>query len=126
MIKMIAGTCSYKDKGIIKLKTAEDGPFHLSEAEEKHLVERGVAVYVGGLEEEIPDVPPSWDGIPEYHADMKAEELRAIAKLMGLSFKAGTSKVDMVAAMDEYMDKHMDDSLPDETPPSFDPTEAVK
>lgn len=73
------------DDGIIRLKTALDGPFDLNDERAAELVADGVAVYADGQ---------------AYSADLKANELRKIAKDMGLTFKVGTSKADMIAAMD--------------------------
>ena len=40
--------------------------------------------------------------IPEYNPDMNVNELRAIAKSVGISFKVGTTKEEMVEELDKY------------------------
>lgn len=146
MIKIIKGTYGYLDKnGIVKPKTEKDGPFSLTEEQEDRLVRLGVAIYVDQGDTALPD---GVDGIPEYNVDMKATELRAIAEKMGLSFKVGTTKAEMVAAMDKFLEENVvqdPDKDPDKDPgddpaaddsqedgddgeplPEFDPTEAVE
>jgi hypothetical protein len=44
------------------------------------------------------------DGISEYSIDSKVDVLRKIGKSIGISFKVGTSKADMVAKLDEYFE----------------------
>ncbi|MFW5433709.1 SAP domain-containing protein [Paenibacillus apiarius] len=126
MIKIISGVYGYREGASIKPKTANDAPFSLPPQEEERLVKRGVAEYLDGEPNTEPD---DWIGIPEYHVDMKAEELRAIAKKLGLSFKVGTSKVDMVEAIDKFLEEHRDHAEPndeDGQPPVYDPSEAVQ
>ena len=143
MIKIIKGVYGYMTPaGIVKPKTAEDAPFSLTAAQEKRLVDLGVAEYVAAEpeaepEDIMPDLPEGVNGIPEYSVDMKADELREIAKEMGLTFKSGTSKAAMVEAMDKHIEEHsvpgynvdtgeIEDAEDDEKPPVFDAAEAVK
>lgn len=126
MIKIISGVYGYRGGASVKPKTANDAPFSLPSEEEERLVKRGIAEYVDG---EPNTEPEDWGGIPEYNADMKVEELRAIAKKLGLSFKGGTSKEDIVEAIDKYLEEHSDHAEPvdeDEQPPTYDPSEAVQ
>lgn len=130
MIKIISGVYGQYIKGKVVAKNKDSEPFELTAEEEKRLVEAGVAVYVDGGRTALPD---DVIAIPEYSTDMKAEELRAIAKEMGLTFKVGTSKAEMVAAMDAAIDGGMEDADTDddvlndgEQPPAFDATEAVQ
>ena len=54
--------------------------------------------------------------VPEYSVDMKAQELRDIAKEhMGLTFTVGTTKAEMVEQMDAYIEAHSvdGDDLPE-------------
>ena len=56
------------------------------------------------------------DGVPEYSIDLKAAELRDIAKAyMGLTFAVGTTKAEMVEQMDAYIEAHTvdGDDLPE-------------
>lgn len=120
MIKIIQGTYGYIDEnGIVKPKTAKDAPFELEDkSREAELVALGVAEYVDGTEliidEETGGVVV--DGVPKYSTDLKAAELRDIAKAyMGLTFAVGTTKAEMVEQMDAYIEAHTvdDDDLPE-------------
>lgn len=137
MIKIIKGIYGYMDKrGIVRPKTEHDDPFELTEEQEERLVKLGIAVYVDGGRTALPD---DVRGVPEYSAEMKADELREIAKEhMGLTFKVGTTKAEMVAEMDKYLAENTVDSEDEaendtgeaeddgEQPPAFDPAEAVE
>lgn len=120
MIKIIQGTYGYIDEnGIVKPKTAKDAPFELEDkSREAELVALGVAEYADGTEliidEETGGVVV--DGVPEYSTDLKAAELRDIAKAyMGLTFAVGTTKAEMVEQMDAYIGAHTvdGDDLPE-------------
>lgn len=120
MIKIIQGTYGYVDEnGIVKPKTAKDAPFELEDkSREAELVALGVAEYVDGTEliidEETGGVVV--DGVPKYSTDLKAAELRDIAKAyMGLTFAVGTTKAEMVEQMDAYIEAHTvdGDDLPE-------------
>lgn len=120
MIKIIQGTYGYVDEnGIVKPKTAKDAPFELEDkSREAELVALGVAEYADGTEliidEETGGVVV--DGVPEYSTDLKAAELRDIAKAyMGLTFAVGTTKAEMVEQMDAYIEAHTvdGDDLPE-------------
>ena len=120
MIKIIQGTYGYIDEnGIVKPKTAKDAPFELEDkSREAELVALGVAEYADGTEliidEETGGVVV--DGVPEYSTDLKAQELRDIAKeYMGLTFAVGTTKAEMVEQMDSYLEEHTvdGDDLPE-------------
>lgn len=133
MIKIVKGTYGYLDKnGIVKGKTSKDEPFSLSKEEEERLVKRGVAKYVEAAEKyvegdelkELLDSVPGLDVVPEYNVDMKATELREIAKGLGLTFQVGTTKAEMVAKMDAVIEENMADD--DMELPEFDPTEALE
>lgn len=121
MIKIIKGVYGYMENLIVRPKTSKDAPFELTPEQEKRLVDLGVAEYVDEPAPELPDLPDGVEAVPEYSADMKADELRAIAKGMGLTFKVGTTKAEMVAAMD----RHIMENTVDE-PPAFDAAEAVE
>lgn len=75
------------------------------------------------LDDEQPQAdnePPQEVDLPErpaYTADMKAAELREIMDEYQLPFKVGMSKVDMVAALDDFFaDEVEDDESADELP----------
>ena len=128
MIKIIQGTYGYIDEnGIVKPKTAKDAPFELEDkSREAELVALGVAEYADGTEliidEETGGVVV--DGVPEYSTDLKAAELRDIAKAyMGLTFAVGTTKAEMVEQMDAYLEEH---TVDDDDLPEFDLDEVVQ
>lgn len=128
MIKIIQGTYGYIDEnGIVKPKTAKDAPFELADkSREAELVAIGVAEYADGTEliidEETGGVVV--DGVPEYSTDLKAVELRDIAKEhMGLTFAVGTTKAEMVEQMDAYIEAHTVDG---DDLPEFDLDEVVQ
>lgn len=134
MIKIIKGIYGYVDEktGVVSPKTEKDEPFELSEEKEERLVKLGVAVYVNGGRTALPE---GVEEVPEYSVDMKADELRAIAKqYMGLTFKPGTTKAEMVAAMDKHIEEHTVEDVTvgngedadGEPLPSFDAAEAVE
>lgn len=87
--------------GIVRLKTAANAPFELNDERAAELVADGIAVYADGQ---------------AYSADLKANELRKIAKDMGLTFKVGTSKADMIAAMDAAKAEAAEDADEDDLP----------
>ena len=137
MIKIVKGVYGHMtENGIVKPKTSADAPFELTKEQEERLVKLGVAEYVGAMPDisaEQPELPDGVEGIPEYDATMKADELREIAKKMGLTFKVGTTKAEMVEAMDKFLAENVVDGVDaddiesdGEEPPTFDPAEAVE
>lgn len=127
MIKIIKGTYGYMDEhGIVRPKTADDEPFALTQEQEARLVGLGVAEYVTEPQE-LPELPDGVEGIPEYNIGMKADELREIAKLMGLTFKVGTTKQEMIDAMDAFLAENSEeDGVDVDSLPDIAPTEAVE
>ena len=131
MIRIIRGVYGHYVNGIVQAKGVDSPPFAITPEKEERLVAQGVAVYVDDVptaREELPELPPDVTAISEYSIDMKPDELRAIAKQMGLTFKFGTSKADMVTAMDRFIEDHMElDDMDDAdvNAPMFDAAEAV-
>ena len=130
MIRMISGTFGLLVDGIVVAKTKASEPFEASTEQEARLVKLGMAEYVNApapvedAPEELPELPEGVVGIPEYNVDMKADELREIAAMMGLEFPANTKKQAMVDAMDKFLEENMVE--PDEDAPVFDAAEAVQ
>ena len=130
MIRMISGTFGLLVDGIVVAKTKASEPFEASAEQEARLVKLGMAEYVNApapaedAPEELPELPEDVVGIPEYNVDMKADELREIAAMMGLEFPANTKKQAMVDAMDKFLEENMVE--PDEDAPVFDAAEAVQ
>lgn len=131
MIRIIRGVYGHYVNGTVQAKGVDSPPFAITPEKEERLVAQGVAVYVDDVptaREELPELPPDVTAISEYSIDMKPDELRAIAKQMGLTFKFGTSKADMVTAMDRFIEDHMElDDMDDAdvNAPMFDAAEAV-
>lgn len=132
MIKIVKGVYGHMtESGIVRPKTSADEPFALTPAQEKRLVDLGVAEYVGPVD--MADIPTDVEEAPEYDTSMKVDKLREIAKQMGLTFPVGTTKAEMVEAMDKFQAENAEngvdaDDIEDdgEEPPAYDPAEAVE
>ena len=119
LIKIVKGVYGYLDGATVKPKTPKDAPFELNDKRAAELVADGIAVYVNDdgdlLIDDNGDVVVGM--VPEYSTEMKAAELRDIAKEhMGLTFPVGTTKADMVEQMDAFLEAHTvddDDDLPE-------------
>lgn len=140
MIKIVRGVYGFMDKdGIVRPKTAADEPFELLSEQEARLVRLGVAEYVGNVkgeelreieqeEIEVEQDPIGFDEMPEEEtalSELSVKELREIGRDYGLTFKVGTSKADMVKAIEAAeaeLSAVDDDSEP---APVFDASEAV-
>lgn len=128
MIKMIAGRFGLPVNGIIKAMDKDSGPFNAGAEQEARLVKLGMAVYVGVAENATTtDAPIGFDEIPEDEdgedgegaslEDMSANDLRALGKEYGLSFKVGTKKADMIEAIKAaYPDTEDEPAPADENP----------
>lgn len=134
MIKIKQGVYGHLVDGRVYPKDSTSAPFELSEAQEARLVGLGVAIYVDGGS---PALPEGGTAAPLYSVDMKADELRAIAKDMGLTFKVGMSKAEMVEALEAHTKTGTEETGDDtdtpeepgddsEQPPAFDAAEAVE
>ena len=139
MIKIVQGVYGFLDKdGIVRPKTETDEPFELLPEQEARLVRLGVAQYVETTMEYTEQVetedeqgpigfdetPPDERALTEY----TVKELREIGKEYGLTFKVGTSKADMVKAI-EAAEAELVVSAEDEDSepaPVFDASEAVQ
>lgn len=129
MIRIIRGVYGHYVNGIVQAKGVDSPPFAITPEKEERLVAQGVAVYVDDAptaREELPELPPDVTAISEYSIDMKPDELRAIAKQMGLTFKFGTSKAEMIAKMNRFLEEHTEDTLDEDAEPTFDAAEAVQ
>ena len=138
-IKIKRGFYGLHTKFGVQAKGPNDEAFEVDDNEAKRLVDLGIAKYIGdtpvatveeSADEDNASVNPpeteapaesEYEGdsvtdIPEYSIDSNASDLRAIAKSVGITFKVGTTKEDMVKALDEYFSGDM---------PEFDPQESV-
>ena len=105
MIKIVSGVYGHQVNGRVYPKDSNSAPFELTHEQEARLVNLGVAVYVDDGSTKLPE---GVSGIPEYSTSMKADELREIGKMMGLTFKVGTTKAEMVEQMDAFLAEHID------------------
>ena len=127
LIKIVKGVYGYLDGATVKPKTPKDAPFELNDKRAAELVADEVAVYVTEdgemlIDDETGGVVVGM--VPEYSVDMKAQELRDIAKEhMGLTFTVGTTKAEMVEQMDAYIEEHTVDG---DDMPEFDLDEVVQ
>ena len=133
-IKMLIGGYGLAEKsGRIALKTADDDPFNVSDAEAKRLVEAGRAEYVGKapkkeepkveIPEEVPTEEPETEETEEQESEeaavvdemdiesMTLAQLQALADDLGVEYKKRDKKEDLIAKIEEA------------TPPSLDPQE---
>lgn len=127
LIKIVKGVYGYLDGMTVKPKTPKDAPFELNDKRAAELVADEVAVYVTEDGEMLIDDETGGvvvDGVPEYSTDLKAAELRDIAKAyMGLTFAVGATKAEMVEQMDAYIEAH---TVDDDDLPEFDLDEVVQ
>lgn len=149
MIKIVQGVYGFLDSnGIVRPKTEADEPFELPAEQEARLVNLGVAQYVETVKdeqeqeesapEETEDVetedeqePIGFDETPAEElllSEMSVPELRKVGKEYGLTFKVGTSKAEMVKAIEAAMaELHTEAEDDDGEPaPVFDASEAVQ
>ncbi len=104
----------------VKAMGPESGIFSVSDEEANRLVALGVAEVIGstlvatGAEDNSNSTPDAEEtNIPHYDENMTANELRAIAKSAGITFKVGTTKKEMLAALDEAFKADNADEIPD-------------
>lgn len=112
--------------GAYSVKTVDSPPFEVEDKEAARLVKLGVAKIHGesGKRAENEGVTPTKgstpadnenahsgenEGAPAYDMNTPVNELREIGKSVGISFKVGTKKEDMVAALNEYFSADNDE-----------------
>lgn len=133
-IKMLIGGYGLAEKsGRVALKTADDDPFNVSDAEAKRLVEAGRAEYVGKapkkeepkveIPEEVPTEEPETEETEEQESEeaavvdemdiesMTLAQLQDLADDLGVEYKKRDKKDDLIAKIEAA------------TPPSLDPQE---
>ena len=149
MIKIVQGVYGFLDKnGIVRPKTEADEPFELTPEQEARLVNLGVAQYVENVkdeqepEETAPEdteevetedeqEPIGFDEVPPVEiplSDYSVKELREIGREYGLTFKVGTTKDDMVKAIEAAEAELATDAEDEDSEPApvFDASEAVQ
>lgn len=110
-VRIIFGTYGYHDGYSIDAKTRNSEPFELDDAEAERIVSLGVAEYTDEANDIAVATPASDNNAHEYSVNSSVSDLRALAKSVGITFKIGTTKEDMVAALDEYFKN--DEDMPD-------------
>ena len=143
MIKMVRGVFGLPVDGIVKAMDKNSGPFEAGAEQETRLIRLGLAVRVedgepAPVEDDVDtDAPIGFDEVPPEDFDegdagdgpidletLNAKELREIGKQYGLTFKVGTTKDDMVAAITNAQAEAVE--VEDGEPaPVFDAAEAV-
>ena len=110
MIRIIRGVYGHYTGGRVVPKDKHSQPFSLDPEQEARLVRVGVAAYV---QEEpadtLPELPEDVTAVPAYSMETKADDLRKIAKQLGMTFPVGTTKAEMVAQMDAFLEEHTED-----------------
>ncbi len=121
-VKIISGYYGYHTKFGVKAIGPKDDPIDLPDDEAEALIGSGIAVYVPdafvatapesdenahageNTDDEVngADAENESREIPQFSTDMKATELRAIAKTEGIIFAVGSSKEDMVDTLTEH------------------------
>lgn len=123
LVKIIKGFYGLKTNNGIRAKGVGDVAFELDDVEANRIIELGIAKYaekttvatsenhtvnkkIGDNTVEKENLAKSdFDNdidIPKYDSTSSVSDLRAIAKDVGITFKVGMSKSDMIAALDEY------------------------
>ncbi|NLH01178.1 MAG: hypothetical protein GX488_04630 [Clostridiales bacterium] len=132
MIQIINGVYGHYTGNCVEPKDKNSPPFELAPEQEARLVEQGIAIYVDGGRTSLPE---GVAGVPEYDENTSVSDLREIGKMLGLKFKVGTTKAEMIAMLDDYFTDHSENgdgedgneqSGSDEPAPKFDPTQAVQ
>lgn len=112
MVKIISGAYGHNKHGSIEVKNRQSEPFALDDIKAQELVDEGFAVIVGAAadspaEGDFDDSAEDGaeDTVPPYSIDTNVNDLRSIAKTYcdGMTFTPGTTKAEMVAAIDEYL-----------------------
>lgn len=139
-VKIVNGVYGYRPDGVGSTEPIGIGEtVSLPDDEAARLVDLGVAIIVGDAPAPVatPDVGQSDGGegddtpedgngaedgdeppaLPPYSVTMKADQLHVLLDRVGIQFKVGMTKADMVAALDAHFAEADEDS--DETPPGL-------
>ena len=105
MIRIITNTTyGYNNGKYIEPKTKDSEPFSVRAEREAELVAAGIAEYVGEPDKPINDtisepIEADVEFTEESLGEMTMNELREIAKTLGVKQKAGMKKADLVEAI---------------------------
>lgn len=120
LVKIINGVYGHYTEGKVVRKDKKSEPFDLEPDKAARLVSQGVAEYVYEVPVAVDEVE-----VPDLE-DMTVSQLRSIGKQMGITFKVGTTKAEMVEALSAEAVDPEEVSEAMEPAPTFDPTEAVQ
>lgn len=123
LVKIINGVYGHYTEGKVVRKDKKSEPFDLEPDKAARLVSQGVAEYVD--EVQVAAVAAEEVDIPDLE-DMTVSQLRSIGKQMGITFKVGTTKAEMVEMLAAEAVDPEEVSEAMEPAPIFDPTEAVQ
>ena len=128
-VKIISGTYGYNDGKHIIPKNRNSEAFALEDKEADRLIALGVAecVEASKTSQNFNDTPKESSTNADdlnYDANSSVADLRKIGKAVGLTFSVGTTKADMIAALDEFFGKESEDG--DETVPDISVEEPVE
>lgn len=124
MIKMKYGIYGLREDGTVKPMTSDSGPFSVSEAEERRLVNIGVAEVVHPTAA-APAAKAVQAGPPAYDVTMKFDVLKRIAlEGYGIDASGAKSKAEVVRMIDDSLRAPATVSEPDgddgeDAPPSL-------
>jgi hypothetical protein len=120
LVKIINGVYGHYTEGKVVRKDKKSEPFDLEPDKAARLVSKGVAEYVYEVPVAVDEVE-----VPDLE-NMTVSQLRAIGKQMGITFKVGTTKAEMVEALSAEAVEPEEIAEATEPAPVFDPTEAVQ
>lgn len=123
LVKIINGVYGHYTEGKVVRKDKKSEPFDLEEDKAARLVSQGVAECVNEAPATAEAVDP--EEVPDLE-DMTVSQLRAIGKQMGITFKVGTTKAEMVEALSAEAVEPEEIAEATEPAPVFDATEAVQ
>ena len=106
------GVAAYVDDYDILFADDDEDEDELSGNAGERFIGTGLDTGSGAANEDGEDDEDDEDDseVPEYSTDTHVNTLRALGRAVGLTFKVGTEKTDMVAALDEYYGVNRDDA----------------
>lgn len=102
MLIKVKTNYGHVERGLVKLKTPQTPPFHVSDEKGEELIKRGIAIKAADDEpaaEETTPAAPAAAVVP--YEELTRPELLAIAKERGLDVDSKTKKQDIINALKE-------------------------
>lgn len=142
MIRIITNTTyGYNNGRFIEPKTKDSEPFSVNPEREAELVAAGIAEYVGEPEtisetgavaEETTEAAEAIEAgaidlTEDYLEGLKMPELKELAGTLGVTYKVGMKKVDLIEAIlaDAEGETETEDEEPADDVPTFDAADAI-